>query len=61
MDSLRHSGWKYAWMVLALFFCLGVLAEVEPETAEAVQTMIGLGGIACVLWGIWMLMQYDHR
>ena len=59
VDSMRHSGWKYAWMLLALFFCLFLLGELEPEAAEAVNSMFGLGGIACVLWGIWQLMQHD--
>ncbi len=60
VDSLRRSGLKYAWMVLVLFLCLWLLAEVEPEAAEAVNSMIGIGAIGCVLWGIWQLMQYDQ-
>ncbi len=60
MDSLGRSGWKYAWTLLALFFCLFVLAEVEPEAAEAVNTTFGIGGVACALWGIWQLMRYDQ-
>lgn len=47
-------------MVLLLFLCLWLLAEVEPEAAEAVNALIGLGAIGCVLWGIWQLMQYDQ-
>ena len=45
--------------MLAFFLCLGALAEIDPESAEAVQSTIGIGGIAGVLWGIWQLMQYD--
>jgi hypothetical protein len=60
VDSLRPSNLKYAWMVLATFLCLWALAEFEPETAEAVNSTIGIGAIACVLWGIWQLMQYDR-
>jgi hypothetical protein len=47
-------------MVLATFLCLCALAEIEPESAEVVNTTIGVGAIACVLWGIWQLMQYDR-
>jgi hypothetical protein len=47
-------------MVLATFLSLWALAEIEPETAEAVNSTIGIGAIACVLWGIWQLMQYDQ-
>jgi hypothetical protein len=46
-------------MVLAAFACLCAFGEIEPEAAETVNSMIGIGGIACVLWGIWQLMQYD--
>jgi len=46
-------------MVLAAFVCLCAFGEIEPEAAEAVNSMLGIGGIACVLWGIWQLMQYD--
>jgi hypothetical protein len=60
VESLKPSGLKYAWMVLATFLCLWGLAEIEPETAEAVNSTIGIGAIACVLWGIWQLMQYDQ-
>lgn len=60
VDSLGRFGSKYAWMVFALFACLWLLADIEPETAEAVNTTIGIGGIACVLWGIWQLMQHDQ-
>lgn len=60
VDSLGRFGSKYAWMVFALFACLWLLADIEPETAETVNTMIGIGGIACVLWVIWRLMQYDR-
>jgi len=59
VEPLRHPGWKYAWMVLAAFVCLCAFGEIEPEAAEAVNSMAGVGGIACVLWGIWQLMQYD--
>lgn len=45
--------------MLAVFLCLCTLAEIDSEAAEAVRSTIGLGGIACVLWGIWQLMQYD--
>lgn len=46
-------------MVFALLLSLGALALIEPETAEPVRAMIGLGGIGCVLWLIWKLIQYD--
>lgn len=59
MDQLRHPGSKYAWMVLAAFVCLCTFGEVEPEAAEAVNSMIGISGIVCSLWVIWQLMQYD--
>jgi hypothetical protein len=59
VEPLRHPGLKYAWMVLAAFVCLGAFGEIEPEAAEAVNSVFGIGGIACVLWGIWQLMQYD--
>lgn len=60
MDSLRRSGLKYAWLVLVLFLCLWLLAEVEPGAAETVNSLIGLGAIGCVLWMIWQLMQHDQ-
>jgi hypothetical protein len=59
VEPLRHPGWKYAWLVLGLFACLCAFAEIEPEAAEAVSSIVGLGAIACVMWGIWQLMQYD--
>jgi hypothetical protein len=59
VEPLRYPGWKYAWLVLAAFLCLGAFGEIEPEAAEAVSSMFGIGGIVCVLWGIWQLMQYD--
>jgi hypothetical protein len=46
-------------MVFASFLCLCAFGEIEPEAAEAVNSMVDIGGIACVLWGIWQLMQYD--
>jgi hypothetical protein len=46
-------------MVFAVLLSLGGLALIEPETAESVRTMIGLGGIGCALWLIWKLIQYD--
>jgi hypothetical protein len=60
VNSLRRSGWKFGWMIFAAFVCICALAEIEPESAEAVNTTIGIGGIACVLWGIWQLMQRDQ-
>jgi hypothetical protein len=45
--------------LLAVLLGLCSLAAVEPEASEAVQSTIGIGGIGCVLWGIWQLMQYD--
>lgn len=46
-------------MLLALFFCLFLLGEFEPDTAEAVNETFDIAGIACVLWGIWQLIQHD--
>jgi hypothetical protein len=46
--------------VLAVGLCLFGLAQVEPETSEAVNSMIGIGAIGCVLWMIWQLMQHDQ-
>jgi hypothetical protein len=46
-------------MVFAAFVGLCAFGEIDPEAAEAVNSMIGIGGIACVVWGIWQLMQYD--
>jgi hypothetical protein len=48
------------WGLLAALICLCGLATIEPETAEAVNTTIGIGAIGCVLWGIWQLMQHDQ-
>ena len=60
VDSWKPSVLKNAWIVLATFLCLWGLATIEPETAEAVNSTIGIGAIGCVLWGIWQLMQYDQ-
>lgn len=60
MNSPRHFDWRWAWAILAAVLCLAGLATIEPETAEAVNTMIGIGAIGCVLWVIWQLMQHDQ-
>ncbi|MFT3863321.1 MAG: hypothetical protein QM729_03540 [Solirubrobacterales bacterium] len=60
MNSLGSFNWKWAWAVLGVGLCLFGLATVEPETSEAVNTMIGIGAIGCVLWMIWQLMQHDQ-
>jgi hypothetical protein len=60
VNSLRPFGLSWAWTVLAALLCLYGFATIEPEAAEAVSTTIGIGGIGCVLWGIWQLMQYDQ-
>lgn len=60
MNSRRAFDWRWAWGLLAILLCLAGLATVEPETAEAVNTMIGIGAIGCVLWAIWWLMQHDQ-
>ena len=60
MNSLGWFNWKWAWGVLAIGVCLFGLATVEPETAGAVNTTIGIGAIGCVLWMIWQLMQQDQ-
>jgi hypothetical protein len=52
--------WRWAWGLLAVLLCLAGLATIEPETAEAVNTTIGIGAIGCVLWVIWQLMQHDQ-
>ncbi|MGD9734101.1 MAG: hypothetical protein AB7V58_00600 [Solirubrobacterales bacterium] len=59
MRSLRPLNWKWQWTVFAVLLSLGLLAMLEPETAEPATTMIGLGAIGCVLWVIWRLMQED--
>lgn len=46
--------------ILAVLLCLAGPATVEPETAEAVDTTIGIGALGCVLWAIWQLMQHDQ-
>ena len=46
--------------MLAILLCLAGLATIEPETAEAVNSTIGIGALGCVLWGIWQLMQHDQ-
>jgi hypothetical protein len=43
-----------------VLICLCGLAQIEPETAEAVNSTIGVGALGCVLWGIWQLMQMDQ-
>ena len=60
VNLLKPFEWKWVWGLLAALVCLCGLATVEPETAEAVNTTIGIGGIGCVLWGIWQLMQMDR-
>jgi hypothetical protein len=60
VNSRSAFDWRLAWGLLAILLCLAGLATVEPETAEAVNTTIGIGGIGCVLWAIWQLMQYDQ-
>jgi hypothetical protein len=60
VNSLKPLEWKWAWAILAALLCLCGLATIEPETAEAVNSMIGIGAIGCVLWGIWRLMQHDQ-
>lgn len=59
MKSLRPYNWSWQWTVFAVLLGLGVLALVEPETAEPATTMIGLGAIGCVLWVIWQLMREE--
>jgi hypothetical protein len=60
VNYLKPFEWKWAWGLLAVFVSLCGLATIEPETAEAVNTTIGIGAIGCVLWGIWQLMQQDQ-
>ena len=60
VNRLREFEWKWAWGVLAALLLLFGLAQIEPETAEAVNSTICVGGIGCVLWGIWQLMQHDQ-
>jgi hypothetical protein len=60
MNLLRPFHWKWAWGLLAVLVCLCGLATIEPETAEAVNSTIGVGALGCVLWGIWQLMQMDQ-
>jgi hypothetical protein len=60
VNSRRAIDWRLAWGLLAILLCLAGLATIEPETAEAVNTTIGIGALACVLWAIWQLMQHDQ-
>ncbi|MBS1679620.1 MAG: hypothetical protein JST08_19790 [Actinobacteria bacterium] len=60
MNSRRAFDWRWAWGLLGILLCLAGLAQIEPETAEAVNTMIGIGALGCVLWAIWQLMQHDQ-
>jgi hypothetical protein len=60
VDSHKPFDWRWAWATLAVLLCLAGLATVEPETAEAVNTTIGIGALGCVLWAIWQLMQHDQ-
>jgi len=60
VNSPKAFDWRLAWALLALLLCLVGLATIEPETAEAVNTTIGIGAIGCVLWVIWQLMQHDQ-
>lgn len=60
VNLLKPFEWKWAWALLAVLLCLAGLATIEPETAEAVNTTIGIGALGCVLWGIWQLMQHDQ-
>jgi hypothetical protein len=60
VNSPKAFDWRWAWALLAILLCLAGLATIEPETAEAVNTTIGIGAIGCVLWVIWQLMQHDQ-
>ena len=60
VNLLKPFEWKWAWGLLAVLVCLCGLATIEPESAEAVNTAIGIGALGCVLWGIWQLMQMDQ-
>jgi len=60
VNLVKPFDWKGVWGLLAVLVSLCGLATIEPETAEAVNTMIGIGAIGCVLWGIWQLMQMDQ-
>jgi hypothetical protein len=60
VNLLKPFEWKWAWALLAVLLCLCGLATIEPETAEAVNTTIGIGALGCVIWGIWQLMQMDQ-
>jgi hypothetical protein len=60
VNHLKLLEWKWAWALLAVLICLCGLAQIEPETAEAVNSTIGIGALGCVLWGIWQLMQMDQ-
>jgi hypothetical protein len=60
VNSPKAFEWRWAWALLAVLLCLAGLATIEPETAEAVNSTIGIGAIGCVLWGIWQLMQHDQ-
>ena len=60
MDPLKAFEWKWAWGVLAALLLLLGLAQIEPETAEAVNSTIYVGAIGCCLWCIWQLIQHDQ-
>jgi hypothetical protein len=59
VKSLRPYNWNWQWTAFAVLLSLGGLAVLEPDTAEPVRTMIGIGAIGCVLWMIWRLMQEE--
>ena len=60
MNIFRPVDWKWAWALAATALLLFGLAQIEPETAEAVNSTICIGAIGCVLWCIWQLMQQDQ-
>lgn len=61
MFSLRPLDAKKGWFILIVVCAMVGYAGVEDEASEAVSSAAAMVGIACVLWVIWQLMQYDHR
>jgi hypothetical protein len=61
MFSLRPLDSKKGWFLFLLVSAMVGYAGVEDEAGAAVTRATCMVGIACVLWVIWQLMQYDHR
>jgi hypothetical protein len=60
VKPLNTFDWKWGWGLLGALLLLCGLAQIEPETAEAVNSTICIGAIGCALWCIWQLIQHDQ-